>query len=73
MMKQTCKRNRQAILELHKEHVAMERQSRLALRHISHLLPTKRKLPRSFDCKRSQLPIGGDLLHSLFGTTTDDD
>jgi len=48
MMKQTCERNRQVILELHKQHVAMERQIRLALRHIYYLLPTERKLPRSF-------------------------
>jgi len=73
MMKQTCERNRQVILELHRQHVAMEHQISLALRHIYHLLPTERKLPRSFGPKRSLLPIGGDLLHSLFGTTTDDD
>ena len=71
--KQTCERNRQVILELHKQHIDMIRQIRRAIQHINHLLPTEKRLPRPFGRKRSLLPIGGNLLHALFGTTTDDD
>jgi len=71
--KQTCERNRQMILKLHKQHVDMKRQIRLAMPHIRHLLPTEKRLPRPFGRKRSLLPIRGNLLHALFGTTTDDD
>jgi len=71
--KQTCERNHQVILELHKQHVDMIRQIRRAIQHINHLLPTEKRLPRPFGRKRFLLPIGGNLLHALFGTTTDDD
>jgi len=70
---QTCERNRQVILEMHKQHVDMERQIRQSLQHVYHLLPNVKKLPRQFGRKRALLPIGGDLLHQLFGTATDDD
>ena len=70
---QTCERNSHVILELHKQHVDMERQIRLALQHVYHLLPDVKPLSRGFGRKRSILPIGGHLLHQLFGTTTDDD
>ena len=69
---QTCEPNH-VILELHKQHVDMERQIKLALQHVYHLLPDVKPLSRGFGRKRSILPIGGHLLHQLFGTTTDDD
>ena len=70
---QICERNRQVILEMHKQHVYIERQIRQALQHVYHLLPNVKKLSRQLRRKRSLLPIGGDLLHQLFGTATDDD
>jgi len=71
--KETCERNRQVIIQLYNQHFDMERQIRLALQHIYHLLPTERKLPRRFGQKRSLLPFGGYLLNELFGTATDDE
>jgi len=61
------------IIELYKQRVDIERQIRLALQHIYHLLPTEKKLPLRFGQKRSSLPLGGDLLNQLFGTATDDE
>jgi len=51
---------------------SMVREIRKARQHIIQVLPTGRGLGRAY-AKRSLLPIGGWVLHSLFGTSTNDD
>jgi len=51
---------------------SVAKEIRKARQHIIQVLPTGRGLGRAY-AKRSLLPIGGWVLHGLFGTTTDDD
>jgi len=67
-----CHSARPVFIQIHEMYESMAREIRKARQHIIQVLPTGRVLGRAY-AKRSLLPIGGWVLHGLFGTWTDDD
>ena len=67
----SCHALRKLLVKAHHLYVEMTNEVRSSLRHIKQILPTRVENPRH--TRRSLLPIGGWLLHSVFGTTTDSD
>ena len=68
----SCNSLRSMFIKMHSLYTDMANEVRSNLQHILDVLPAEHTFGRGHS-KRSLLPVGGWLLHGLFGTTTDND
>jgi len=72
LMIYNCPCLRPVFVEIHAMYASMTKEIKKTQQHITDVLPADRRFGNPHT-KRALIPIGGWVLHGLFGTTTDND